>query len=197
MTVSIVTRALKGEQHCGDQCGHWHVDGKTILCIADGLGHGKDAEKAAIAAVSFVSKHLGEPLSTIFEACNRMIRDTRGVAMAIVIVDERAKKLRWAGVGNTRAAVVRGTHGGNNEGVVTRLAGNPGIVGGGYKTVTPETMEIGPDDMVIMFTDGIPEGIDLSEYGDMLHKDLQILAETIIRQWSRDSDDAAVLIYRM
>lgn len=196
MTVSIVKRAFKGEQHCGDECAVWKTGGKTILCVADGLGHGEDAELAAKAAITFVSRHLSEPLKVLFDGCNREIRDTRGVAMGIAVVDEGTREMIYAGIGNIRALVVRNNNAGIDEGTVVRLASNPGIVGGGYKTLTPETIGINPGDLVIIFTDGIEEHIDLSGHNKIPLHETQKLAETIIRDWGRDSDDAAILIFR-
>jgi len=53
-----------------------------------------------------------------------------------------------------------------------------------------------PGDLVIMFTDGIKELIALSRYDEELRADGALLAEKIIEDWGKETDDAAVLIYR-
>ncbi len=190
MRIAITKRAFLGETHCGDECAYWQEGGKVTLCIVDGLGHGKDAERAAQAAVEYVAGHLGEPLADIFAGCNSAIRRTRGVAMGIAIVDEEAGTLTYTGIGNTRAMIV------GEAGPVVRLSSNYGIVGGGYRKLTPETVELHPGDLVILSSDGIKERCDLLAYGDALRGDVQQLAVRILQDWGRETDDAAVLVFR-
>ncbi len=196
MAVGSVKRSFGGDNHCGDQFGHWQKSHLDILCIADGLGHGKYAEKAAKAALTYVAHHRTEPLSEIFSGCNRDIRDTRGVAMGIAVIDKKVRTLTYAGVGNTRIVILRSADSKESARKTLYLKNDFGIVGGGYKRLGPETVKFMPGDMVIMYTDGVKELIDLSGYDEGLRADAGKLAERIIEDWSRDTDDAAVLIYR-
>ncbi len=188
--LAITKRAFLGETHCGDECAYWQEGDKATLCIVDGLGHGENAERAAQAAVEYVALHLAKPLVDVFAGCDRALRRTRGVAMGIAVVDEEAGTLTYAGIGNTRIMIVRGTR------PVIHLSSNYGIVGGGYRKLTPETVELHPGDLVILSSDGIKERCDLSAYGDALRGDVQQLAERILHDWARETDDAAVLVFR-
>jgi len=177
--------------------------------VVDGLGHGPYAEKAARAAIDCVARHCSESLPDIFAVCNEVIRGTRGVAMGIAVIDEETRQLTYAGIGNTRALIVgerppapTGSHGdrpfrGGAEGRPIRMSSNWGIVGGGYKTLTPKTVPLMPGDLVILSTDGVDEAIDLAGYSDALRADLQRLAGKILRDWGRETDDAAVLVFSM
>ena len=196
MQITIAKRSFNGDAHCGDACSYWKNGAHTVLCVADGLGHGVFAEIAAKAAIEFVSHHLNDPLPVMFESCNRKLRPTRGVAMSIAIINEHTGDLTYAGIGNIRAMIVRGPRAGNKEGNTIRLASDPGIVGGGFRLLRPETVAVTADDLMIMFTDGIDEEVDLSHDTVTCGSNLRNLAEVIIRQWGRDSDDAAILIYR-
>lgn len=69
-------------------------------------------------------------------------------------------------------------------------------MGGGYRKLTPETVELHPGDLVILSSDGIKERCDLLAYGDALRGDVQQLAERILQDWGRETDDAAVLVFR-
>lgn len=188
MQIAIAKRSFLNDPHCGDQADYWQSGGKTILCIADGLGHGEHAERAALAALDYVAQHLSEPLPSLFAGCNTAIRHTRGVAMSIAVVDEGAGTLTYAGIGNTCAMVV-------GERTV-RLPGNYGIVGGGYRRLSPETVPLTPGDLVVMYTDGIETYCDVSAYHDARRADVQQLAERILQDWCRETDDAAVLVFR-
>lgn len=160
---------------------------KDRLCIIDGLGHGKGAEIAAQAGVKYIADHLSESLQAIFAGCDRELRKTRGAAMGIAVIDEENGELTYAGIGNTRVIVV-------NSGIF-HLGNDYGIIGGGYKKLTPETISIGKGALVIMFTDGVAEVIDLSRY-DLIAVDVHKLAEMIIKDWRVERDDAAVLVYK-
>jgi len=195
MGVGAAGRPLKGDSHCGDQFGHWRRGKRTTLCVVDGLGHGEYAQKAAKAAIEYVAYHLSRPLPEIFSGCNREISNTRGVAMAIAVIDEDEQTLTYAGVGNTRAMIVRNELTGETKSKVLHLMSSYGIVGGGYKSLLPETVRFGLGDLVAMFTDGVEDMIDLSGYDEVLRTDVQILAERLIEDWGRDTDDAAVLIF--
>ncbi len=190
MSVAIAKRALE-EPHCGDEAGYWESGGKTVLCIIDGLGHGEGAEHAALAALDFVGHHHHEPLIEVFAACDKALRNTRGVAMGIAVIDQAAETLTYAGVGNTRAVIS-----GNGKRDFN-LSSNYGIVGGGYRRLVPESRPFVPGDMVLLFTDGLPEIIDLAAYEDGVKADPERLAELIIGDWRRETDDAGILIFKM
>jgi serine phosphatase RsbU (regulator of sigma subunit) len=181
--------------HCGDQFGHWRKGKRITLCIVDGLGHGEDAEKAARAAIEYVAYHLSAPLQEIFSGCNRHIRNTRGVAMGIAVIDEDERTLSYAGVGNTRIKIMRKPSSNPAERETVHLVSDYGIVGGGYRKLSPETLPFGPGDLVFLHTDGVKELTELSGYREALLSDVQRLAEQIIVDWGCDTDDAAVLIF--
>ncbi len=187
MQIAIVKRPLE-EPYCGDQARYWETNGKTVLCMIDGLGHGRGAEQAAMAALDFVERHYYEPLLEVFAACDKAMHNTRGVAMGIAVADPATGTLTYAGIGNTRAMVVgRKT---------VRLSSHYGILGAGYRTLKTEAVPLDPGDLVIMYTDGIGELIDLSNYDETLRADAGRLAETILQDWRRETDDAGVLVFR-
>ncbi len=210
MATGSIKQSLGGDRYCGDQLGHWQTDHQIALCIVDGLGHGKYAQIAAKAALTDVSSHLTSSLPEIFSMCNQEIRDTRGVAMGIAIIDKKKSTLTYAGIGNTRALILPNAGLINIEPTGAEPAGtepNPmvrksrclrsdfGIVGGGYKRLIPETIPFAPGDIVLMYTDGVKELIKFTGYKASLYTDMQRLAETIAKDWGRDNDDKAVLAY--
>jgi hypothetical protein len=160
--------------------------------MVDGLGHGEDAERAGKTAVEYVAGHLSQPLAELFAGADKALRDSRGVAMGVAVIDEKAPSLMYAGIGNTRTMIVRRP--GKGSCSTIRLSGNPGIVGGGYRVLTPETLPLAAGDVVILFTDGVKELVDLSRYDAALLDDVQCLADRILRDWRDKPDDATVLV---
>jgi len=185
--IALAKRPLE-EPYCGDQAAWWELRDTTLLCIVDGLGHGRGAQRAAMAALDFVARRRHEPLPEIFTLCDEALRHTRGVAMSIAVADPRAGMLTYAGIGNIRARVI----GERNR----SLSGNYGIVGGGYRRLTPETVSLAPDDLVILATDGVRENFDVCGYDNEILADVTRLGERVLMDWRRETDDAAVLVFR-
>ncbi|MFQ5638234.1 MAG: SpoIIE family protein phosphatase [bacterium] len=188
MQVAKVKRALNDAEHCGDDCAHWQFDDKTTLCVVDGLGHGQYAEKAARAAVDYISRHLSAPLPEILAGCDSALRKTRGAVLGLAVIDEKTGRLTYAGIGNTRARVVGAE--------TIRLSSSYGIIGAGYKALSPVSLALTPGDLLILSTDGVQEMIDMSRYEQALRADVRDLADKIMLDWRHGRDDAAVLVYK-
>ncbi len=179
--------ALGDSLYCGDKVACWQKERQVFLCVVDGLGHGQQAEEAAKKAVHYIKKHLFEPLPEFFAGCNQALQETRGVAMAVACINEEGL-LTYAGVGNTRAMIVGKQ--------TTWLSSSYGIIGGGYKSLLLETVQLRSGDLILLFTDGLPEFIDLSDYSKEISGDVRQLAEKIIADCYRKKDDVAILVYR-
>jgi serine/threonine protein phosphatase PrpC len=188
MNIGTATHSFLNDPHCGDQCSWWETEDSIILCMVDGLGHGIEAEKAAKAAIDFVSRNLCEPLPHIFEKCDRGIRHTRGTAMSLVVVDKKNSTLTHGGIGNVNVAIR-----GRNK---INLSSDWGIVGGGYRKLHLNTVDLDDGDLLLMWTDGISERLDISIYDDALCRDVQNLANRILLDHAKETDDATILIYK-
>ncbi len=196
MQIAIVKRPYPNDPRCGDECAYWQSNGKITLCVVDGLGHGWGAERAAKAAIEYVAQHVSEPLPDIFAGCDRAIGHTRGVVMGIAVVDENVGTLTYAGIGNPHIVIVRAHCSAPGLAGTVRLPNRPGVVGGGCRSAQPETVPLSSDDLVVLFTDGIPGEVDIARYEDVLCADVRQLAEKIARDWGREKDDVAVLVFR-
>ncbi len=183
---------FRGEEHCGDQAAFWELDDQNVvLCMVDGLGHGEQAEEAALAAVEYVGAHLDEMPQQLFAGCNAAIGHTRGVAMAVGFIDERTMTMTYGGIGNTRAMI----HNPNRR-KIAHMSSDAGIIGGGYRNLVLETIDLMPGDMIVMSTDGLEELIDLNVYDQDVLVDINKLAHRLMLDWGRENDDRGVLIYR-
>jgi negative regulator of sigma-B (phosphoserine phosphatase) len=196
MQVAIAKRPFAHDPYCGDECACWQSDGKIVLCVVDGLGHGRYAEQAARAAIDYVAQHALDPLPDIFAGCDRAIRHTRGVVMGIAVVDENVGTLTYAGVGNPHIIIARAHCSAPGLEEVARLSNSPGVVGSGYHSVLPETMPLHVGDWIVLCTDGIPSELNLAGYESALCADVRQLASRIVRDWGRENDDVAVLVFR-
>jgi hypothetical protein len=71
------------------------------LLLADGLGHGADARRAAVIAVRATYGRPGGPLRALEDA-HLASRSTRGAAITIADVDLAAGEVRLAGSATSR-----------------------------------------------------------------------------------------------
>lgn len=186
LRVGCSTRPFPGEIACGDACGSWQRGRSVLTCIVDGVGHGEEAEEAARAAIAFIGDNLHLPVDHLFADCDDILHGTRGVSMGLAEIDLRSHLISYSAVGNT-AGVVVGDH-------PRRLSGNHGIVGSGFGRIYSEQVRFEPGEMLVMFTDGVDELIDISKIHASRFAPPQDIAAGVISSWGRLYDDAGVIV---
>jgi serine phosphatase RsbU (regulator of sigma subunit) len=178
---------------CGDFPIAVDVGGTAALFgVADGLGHGTAAETAAMRAADVVNRCRIEPPDVLLQLCHRGLAETRGAAVTLARIDFETDSLSWIGIGNVTADLISKGPGGVQIRASALLAG--GIVG--YRiphALATHQVSVGPGDLLVMATDGILEdhvrGIDFAAPA-------MVIAEHILKAYSRESDDALVLAAR-
>ncbi|WP_298597788.1 SpoIIE family protein phosphatase [Zoogloea sp.] len=185
--LAYLAQPKHGQTVCGDACGAWLDAGRRVFAVADGLGHGPEAAEAATAAIAYLDRHLPRDIEAGFRGCDRSLRQTRGVALAVAIIDAEQNRLTLASVGNIRVVLLR-------DGRELRLGGCRGIVGSGYRQLAPDLLPLQPDDHLYLFTDGFPEDLPLR---DILPGRCtpQEAVHRLIERYASGKDDAAVLAY--
>jgi hypothetical protein len=186
-------RPLPGEDVCGDFPIAVDVGGTAALFgVADGLGHGKPAETAALRAEEMVNRCRTEPLDVQLQRCHRDLVDTRGAAITLARIDFETDTLSWIGIGNVTADLVIKSPIGAEIRASALLSG--GIVG--YRiphALATHQVSISPGNLLVIATDGILEdhlqGLDFAAPA-------MTIAEHILDAYSRESDDALVLAAR-
>ncbi|HEV2733866.1 MAG TPA: ATP-binding SpoIIE family protein phosphatase, partial [Longimicrobiaceae bacterium] len=97
-----------GQEVCGDAWAAAERDGRTVVLVADGLGHGPEAAAASREAVRIFEATAGSDPVELLERVHGGLRSTRGAAAAVAVVDRAARSVRFAGVGNIAASVLAG-----------------------------------------------------------------------------------------
>lgn len=188
--VAGLVRAMTNEDVCGDAGLALEQDGKRILVLADGLGHGPLAASASRAAIHVAVEDGGASPAALLAAMHRRMRHTRGAAVAVVIVDRAAGVARFAGVGNVAAWIA---HEGGRRG----MASEPGIVGGQLrKEPREETFELPEAALVVLHSDGLTDRWDLARYPGLRSRSAAVLAGVLLRDAGIRHDDASVLVAR-
>jgi anti-sigma regulatory factor (Ser/Thr protein kinase) len=179
----------KGETLCGDAWAvEFHDDGATFV-IADGLGHGPDASRAAAAAVDVLRRHPAHSAIRLLDLAHGRLRATRGAALAFMRHDRRRGQIDFAGVGNIAASILDGASG-------RSMVSHNGIVGHNVHKSEMYSYPWPPGALLVAHTDGLETQWDLGAFPGILTHHPSVIAAALFRRHSRKRDDVAVLVAR-
>jgi len=190
MSVAIAQQSFNRDSHCGDRAACWTHGDRVVLCMIDGLGHGKKAEDAALAAEVYIAEHLSDELEDIFFGCNVAVQGTIGVGMGVAIIDRVVGMLSFAGIGNTAAKVIS-----RYNPQPFGLGSDPGVIGESFPSLFTESILFAPGDMIVMYTDGIASRINLNRYKPEDMRDIDRWAVRLLDDWGLETDDRTVLVF--
>jgi negative regulator of sigma-B (phosphoserine phosphatase) len=186
----VAGRTRAGEDECGDRYLVRPFSDGVLLAVVDGLGHGREAAAAGSLAAAVLDEHAGETLPDLVQRCHEALAGSRGVVMSVASVD-RTGTLSWLGVGNVEALRVRaGDRGAERE---DQLLLRAGVVGFRLPALRPSRLSLARGDLLALATDGVRSGFGRCLTGA---KRPQQLAETVLAEYGRSSDDALVVVAR-
>lgn len=186
-----ITRALSGEEVCGDAYAtRPHGRGLTLM-VADGSGHGPLAALASSAAVRAFLEHdrAAEAPADVLARVHGALSGTRGAAVAVAEIDVDAEIVRYAGVGNIAGAVL-------HEGGKRSMVSLGGVTG--FRNPTIRTFEYAypPGAVVVMHSDGVRARWSEADVRGLVGRAPLLLAATLLRDAGIRHDDACVLVGR-
>ncbi|MDO8145700.1 MULTISPECIES: SpoIIE family protein phosphatase [unclassified Isoptericola] len=181
---SGITRAMTGQQVCGDAFAVRVDDGASSVLVADGLGHGPLAAAASQAAVRAFRAAPAAGPAILLERVHRALAGTRGAAVAVV--QQIGSTLRHAGIGNIAGAI---------HGTRTRsLLSPPGIGGSRSPAISETTHAVSEGDVVTLYSDGLTDRVNLVDYPGLLLRSATVVAGVIMRDFAVRRDDACVVV---
>jgi anti-sigma regulatory factor (Ser/Thr protein kinase) len=178
-----------GEQVCGDNWAFRETaQGRTVV-VADGAGHGVEAARAADLAVQAFLDHPDDSCEAVVDRMHRALRPTRGAAVAVARIDEAARVVRFAGVGNISGALVT-TAGARH------MVSHNGTAGHIAPRIREFTYDVTGSPLVILHSDGITGRWDLAAYPGLVSQHPSLIAGVLLRDHRRPRDDASVVAMR-
>jgi len=178
-----------GETVCGDG---WAVasDGELLgLVVADGLGHGPEAAKAAHAALGAFSGAPFSPLPPQLEQMHSQLRTTRGAAVCLAHLDASQGLVQYAGAGNISGRIISGV-------ADKSLATQHGTVGVQIRRPDENRAEWIDHGLVILHSDGLNTRWDSATLMPLLQRDPALVAALLLRDHTRQRDDTTVVVVR-
>jgi anti-sigma regulatory factor (Ser/Thr protein kinase) len=182
-----ITRAIEGEDVCGDSYAIRYGEGKLTLMMCDGSGHGPLAASASQAAVRvFREQEPTSPEETI-RRIHAALKGTRGGAVAVADLDLIGRKVRFAGLGNIAAAVLSGER---KQGMISV----PGVAGYQARTIRAYDYELPEGAVVVLHSDGLTERWTMDRREGLFRSGPLMIATTLLRDAGLRRDDACVLV---
>ncbi|ONI81422.1 transcriptional regulator [Actinosynnema sp. ALI-1.44] len=185
-----VTRPINGEEICGDSYAVRRVDGRTLLMLCDGAGHGPLAASASQLAVRVFCESESSDSEVLVGQIHRALAGTRGGAVAVAQLDEGAGQVRFTGIGNISGAVVAA---GQKRGMVCL----PGIAGHQARKIRSFDYPVPADAAVVMHSDGLTERWTAQGRERLFAGRPLPIAMTLLRDAGTRRDDASVLVAKL
>ncbi len=196
---AVAARPLAGQSVSGDLHVVAPFPAGVLVGVVDGLGHGKEAAAAAAIAAATLTAHAREPLIPLVKRCHEQLKGTRGVVMSVASFLTRDNSMTWVGVGNVEGLLQRGDANGQSPHESLPLRG--GVLGYQLPPLRAFVIPVARGDLLIFATDGIRSDFARdSSPSDPLRRHPQDgpqhLANRVLAQYGKSTDDALVLVVR-
>jgi anti-sigma regulatory factor (Ser/Thr protein kinase) len=181
----------KGEMVCGDGFYYKHTNNLFKLFVGDGLGHGPDAAKAVEEAINtFKYCHEENPVE-IIKYIHSTVKRTRGLVGTAVVFDFDKREWTICGVGNILTKV------GNFSQSKSYMSYN-GIIGHNIpRSMKEQHIPYEAGQYLITCSDGIKTKWELNSYPGIFKSDLSIIAASIYKDHTRNTDDSSVVVAKI
>lgn len=189
LDIGAVNLPVAGEHVSGDAWRVWQREGRALVVVVDGLGHGVDAATAADAATEVAEAFPEQGPGELLERMHLALRPTRGAAVAVCELEQVTRRARFAGIGNISASLLTGD-------TSRSLTSHTGIVGHQVRKVQEFTYDWPEDTLLLMHSDGIATRWRLEQYPGLAARQPSLLAGVLYRDFVRGRDDATVLALR-
>ena len=187
--IGVVCVPKPGETVCGDAWAvQFHEEGATFV-LADGLGHGPEASRAATSAVDVVAHHPASAAGRVLDLAHARLRSTRGAAVAVMRPRRRAGEIAYAGAGNIAASVIAGE-------ARRAMVSHNGIVGHNVHRTQEFAYPWQSGELLVAHSDGLESQWSLAGLPAIGAQHPSLIAAALFRRHWRKRDDVTVLVAR-
>jgi phosphoserine phosphatase RsbX len=156
-------------------------NGRSLLAVIDGLGHGPDAATASRAAIEQLRElPLGEPLLDGMQSIHRALKGSRGAAGTVCIL--RGNRIEACAVGNVQLMCAQ---------CDVPLVLSAGVLGHHVAKFRIAVAEVRSGARLALLSDGISTRFRLE---DLRHLTPQQACEFVMSRYRRQDDDATILV---
>ncbi len=186
--ISILSRPYPGTAVNGDYYYIKKFKDRSIFAVIDGLGHGVEANSAARLVSQIINENTHKSIEDILLVANKGLLNTRGAVAGITLIDTLKNQFHYCAIGNIEFRYI---FNGNTE----RLIPTNGILGAySNNKVKVHTRIYEKGAIITMCTDGIINKWDFNSYSHIDFTNPTIFANSLLKDFSKDTDDATILI---
>lgn len=188
--IAAVCRPKPGETACGDNWASKQKGNRSMLLIADGLGHGPDAAFASGAAIeAFAAAKLDSSVDEVVNHIHKSLKGTRGAAVAVAAIDTHERTLAYCGLGNISGALI-------SLDERKHMLSDNGTAGHEARRIRAWTFRWPEHALLLMHSDGISSRCVQPKYAPLWKHGSATIAGTIFRDHNKVIDDATVAVLR-
>jgi phosphoserine phosphatase RsbX len=162
----------------------------TVIAVVDGVGHGREAARAARTALAVVDAFAAAPPVELLFRCHEALRATRGVVMTVAWIDVYTRILQWMGIGNVATTLIRHDSSTPREHLITR----GGLLGHQIPTVAVASTSLSKGDSLVFVTDGVRWD---PRAGAFPAANPERAARRLVDEHANPGDDALALVVRL
>jgi anti-sigma regulatory factor (Ser/Thr protein kinase) len=188
LRVGAICLPKPGESVAGDDWMLASENGRHVLMVVDGLGHGPDAAAAARTAKAVLAHSTGSPRA-LLDAVHHGLRSTRGAAAAVALLQPARRTLAYAGIGNITGVI-------RHAQKTRHLISHGGILGHQVSRIHEIDFPFPDDSLLIMHSDGVSAHWDLEDYPGLEARHPGVIAAVLYRDHARGRDDVTVAVVR-
>lgn len=181
-------RPMVGEIKSGDHIVVAESNSQLLIVIIDVTGHGDRAHSIAQSIQAIIEANSALPPKALMTLLHTNLQGTVGAAVGIIRLDKHSNRFSYLAVGNTGASRIKGKK--------WRGISKDGVLGLRLPTLMEQTEFLEPGDVILLWTDGLPETTTPEFLQRHLHEAAQPLARRLVAEMGRDHDDAGCAILK-
>lgn len=186
----VIWQPKPGEEVCGDGWTLVARGERLRILVADGLGHGQEAARAAHAAIDVLARRPDLTPGALLECMHGELARTRGAAVGVALLDLENERGVYAGIGNIVAVTV------DAQEQARHLISYNGIVGHKMPSVRELAFPFARDSLLILHSDGLGTHWNFEQYPGLSRRHPALIAGVLWRDFARGRDDVTVLALR-
>ena len=153
--------------------------------LIDALGHGLEANKAAVIALEYLKKNkFNDPAMCLTMLHTELLR-SRGAVIALFSIEKESGEAVYSGIGNVVSKLLN-THD-------VKFVPRDGIVGFSIPSPTKQKYTVNYGDVIVMYSDGLKENFDILDMPGILNENAEEITKTLIKNYSKKDDDVSLL----
>jgi len=182
---------MPGQRVSGDGTYYKITDRYFKLFVADGLGHGPEANLAVNEGVAAFKLCPYNSPAEILRYIHQSVRKTRGMVGAVVVFDFEEKKWTMSGIGNISTRLS------NYVDIKNQMSYN-GIIGHNIpNTIHDHVVALEDFNQITLCSDGMKSRWENSKFSGINRCDLTIQIAAIYKDFARHTDDMSIIMAKI